>query len=200
MCENMPRKKRESATQESLISKRVFLRPFGRTDVSYVQKWSNDPEIREMTGEVAPMSRAEAGRFYKELRAAKDRIWFAIVLKKGNRVIGEAGLLRMFKPWRCTDMTIIIGEKDTWGKGYGTEAGRLLLDYAFTRLGFHRVSIGVVALNERALGYWEGLGFKKEGVQRDGYHCNGEYSDFVMMSILEDEYENLDTKEYPGTT
>jgi diamine N-acetyltransferase len=200
MCENMPRKKRESATQESLISKRVFLRPFGRTDVSYVQKWSNDPEIREMTGEVAPMSRAEAGRFYKELRAAKDRIWFAIVLKKGNRVIGEAGLLRMFKPWRCTDMTIIIGEKDTWGKGYGTEAGRLLLDYAFTRLGFHRVSIGVVALNERALGYWESLGFKKEGVQRDGYHCNGEYSDFVMMSILEDEYENLDTKEYPGTT
>jgi len=196
----MPRKKRESATQESLISKRVFLRPFGRTDVSYVQKWSNDPEIREMTGEVAPMSRAEAGRFYGKLRAAKDRLWFAIVLKKGNRVIGEAGLLRMFKPWRCTDMTIIIGEKDTWGKGYGTEAGRLLLDYAFTRLGFHRVSIGVVALNERALGYWEGLGFKKEGVQRDGYHCNGEYSDFVMMSILEDEYENLDTKEYPGTT
>jgi len=168
--------------------------------LSYVQKWYNDPEIRKLTGEVAPINRAEAEKWYRELRADKDRIWFAIVLKKGNRVIGEAGLLRMFKPWRCTDMSIIIGEKDVWGKGYGTEAGRLLLDCAFKRLGFHRVSVGVVALNERALGFWEGLGFKKEGVQRDGYHCNGKYSDFVMMSILEDEYKNLHTKEHSGTT
>ena len=196
----MPRKKEERATQESLISKRVYLRPFGRNDLSYVQKWYNDPEIREMTGEAAPMSRAKAERWYRGLCADKDRIWSAIVLKKGNRVVGEAGLLRMFKPWRCTDMSIIIGEKDAWGKGYGTEAGRLLLDYAFTRLGFHRVSIGVVALNERALGFWEGLGFKKEGVQRDGYLCNGEYSDFVMMSILEDEYKNLHRREHSGTT
>jgi diamine N-acetyltransferase len=190
----MPRRKKERATQESLISKRVCLRPFGRNDLSYVQKWSNDPEIREMTGEVKSMGRAEAEGWYRELRAGKDRIWFTIVLKRGNRVIGEAGLLRMFKPWRCTDMSIIIGEKDAWGKGYGTEAGRLLLDYAFKRLGFHRVSIGVVALNERALGFWEGLGFKKEGVQKDGYHCHGRYSDFVMMCILEDEYKNLHTR------
>jgi RimJ/RimL family protein N-acetyltransferase len=116
-------------------------------------------------------------------------------LKKGDQVIGEAGLLRMFKPWRCTDMTIIIGEKDAWGKGYGTESGRLLLDYAFERLGFHRVSVGVVALNERALRFWEGLGFKKEGIERDGYYCDNEYSDFIMMSILEDEYKALYKRE-----
>jgi len=180
---------------ESLTSKRVYLRPFGRNDLSCVQKWSKDPEIREMTGEVAPMSRAVAERWYRGLRTGKDRKWFAIVLAEGNRVIGEAGLLRMFKPWLCTDMSIVIGEKDTWGKGYGTETGRLLLDYAFKRLGFHRVSIGVVGFNERALGFWEGLGFRKEGVQRDGYHCAGKYSDFVMMSILEDEYKNLHRRE-----
>jgi RimJ/RimL family protein N-acetyltransferase len=180
---------------ESLISRRVYLRPFGEDDVPYVQKWSDDSEIRKMTGEVAPMNRAEAEGWYRGLRAAKDRLWFTIVLKEGDRVIGEAGLLRMFEPWRCTDMSIIIGEKDAWGKGFGTEAGRLLLDHAFKQLGFHRVSIGVVALNERALGFWEGLGFKKEGVQRDGYHCDDQYSDFVMMSILEDEYKNLPVRE-----
>jgi RimJ/RimL family protein N-acetyltransferase len=70
----------------------------------------------------------------------------------------------MFKPWRCTGMTIIIGEKDKWGKGYGTEAGHLLVNYAFLRLDFHRVSICVVGFNERALKFWENLGFKKEGV------------------------------------
>ena len=135
------------------------------------------------------MDDAEAERFFESLRVDKNRLWFAVVLKRGNRVVGEAGLLRMFKPWRCTDMSVVIGEKDAWGKGYGTKAGRLLLDYAFERLGFHRVSVGVVGFNRRALRFWRGLGFRKEGVQRDGYYCDDKYSDFVMMSILENEYK-----------
>lgn len=184
----MAPRKTARAAQETLVGERVYLRPFARDDLSYILKWSRDAEIRKLTGEVSPMSRAEAEGFYRKLRTDKDRIWFAIVMKEGDRVIGESGLLRMFKPWRCTDMTIIIGEKDAWGEGYGTEAGRLVLDYAFKELGLHRVSIGVVGLNERALRFWEGLGFKKEGIQRDGYYCDGRYSDFIMMSILEDEY------------
>lgn len=183
--------KRDVSKQGYLVGRRVYLRPFSKSDLPYVQKWSNDSEIRRMIGEVAPMSRTEAEKFYRELRADKNRIWFVIVLKKGNRVIGEAGLLRMFKPWRCTDMTIIIGEKDTWGKGYGKEAGHLLLGYVFEQLGFHRVSVGVVGLNKRAIRFWEGLGFKKEGVERNGYYCDNKYSDFVMMSILEDEFKML---------
>jgi len=177
--------------QGSLVGKRVYLRPFSKNDLPYVQKWSNDSEIRRLTGEVAPMSRNEAEKFYRQLSTDKNRAWFVIVLKRGNRVIGEAGLLRMFRPWRCTDMSIIIGEKDVWEKGYGTEAGHLLLNYAFERLGFHRVAVGVVGFNERALRFWEGLGFKKEGVQRDGYYCDNKHSDFVMMSILEDEFKTL---------
>jgi diamine N-acetyltransferase len=192
----MPIKKNMSK-QGSLIGRRIYLRPFSKNDLSYIQKWSEDSEIRKLTGEIAPMSRLEAEEFYKELQADKDRIWFVIVLKEGNRVIGEAGLLRMFRPWRCTDMTIIIGEKDAWGKGYGKEAGRLLLDYVFERLGFHRVSIGVVGLNKRALRFWESLGFKKEGVERDGYFCDSKFSDFVMMSILEDEFRTLHKSNRP---
>ncbi len=175
--------------QETLIGKSVVLRPFSRDDLRFVQKWSGDAEMRRLTGEVAPMSDAEAEKFFESVQADKDRLWFAVVLKRGNRVVGEAGLLRMFSLWRCTDMTVVLGEKDAWGKGYGTEAGRLLLDLAFERLGFHRVSVGVVGFNRRALRFWRGLGFRKEGVQRDGYLCDGEYSDFVMMSILESEYK-----------
>jgi RimJ/RimL family protein N-acetyltransferase len=177
--------------QETLTGRRVYLRPFSKEDLPYVQKWSRDGELRKLIGEVAPMSRAETEKWYTEFVADKDQLWFVIVLKKGDRVIGEAGLLRMFKPWRSTDMTIIIGERDAWGKGYGTETGRLLLDYAFNRLGFHRVSIGVVGLNKRALKFWEGLGFRKEGVERDAHYYDNKYSDGIMMSILEDEYRTL---------
>jgi len=177
--------------QESLIGRRVSLRPFRKDNLPFVQKWYDDPETRKLVGEVAPMSRSEAEEFFRQLCADETRKWFAVVLKRGNRVIGEAGLLRMFRPWRCTDMTILVGEKDAWGKGYGTDAGHLLLDYAFVHLGFHKVSIGVVGFNERALRFWRSLGFKKEGVQRDGYYGDNEFSDFVMNSILEDEFREL---------
>jgi len=178
----------KAAERKSLIGERVFLRPFSKRDLPHIQRWSNDAELRKLIGEVAPMSRADTEKWYRELLADKDRVWFAIVLKKGDRVIGEAGLLRMFRPWRNTDMTIIVGEKDEWGKGYGTEVGHLLLDYAFRQLGFHRISIGVVGFNKRALKFWESLGFKKEGVERDDYFYDNAYSDGIMMSILENEF------------
>ena len=174
--------------KKSLVGERVILRPFGKKDLPHIQRWSADAELRRLTGMVAPYSHAEAERFYRELRVNENQVWFVIILKKGKRVIGEAGLLRVFRPWRCTDMTIIIGEKDEWGKGYGKEAGRLLLSYAFEHLGLHRVSIGVVGFNKNALRFWKSLGFKKEGVWRDGYFCDNKYSDFIMMSILENEF------------
>jgi RimJ/RimL family protein N-acetyltransferase len=178
----------KSAERKSLIGERVLLRPFSKRDLAHIQRWSTDSELRKLTGEVAPISQAEAEKFYRELRADENRAWFAIVLKKGKRVTGEAGLLRIFRPWRCTDMTIIIGEKDARGKGYGKEAGRLLLNHAFQHLGFHRVSIGVVGFNKNAIRFWKSLGFKKEGVHRDEYLCDNKYSDFIMMSILENEF------------
>jgi len=171
-----------------LNGERVFLRPFEKEDLFYVRKWSNDPEIRCLTGEVLPMNQEAADTWFEKAINDLDRVWFAIVEKDKGEVIGETGLLRMFHAWRTTDLTIVIGEKSAWGKGYGTEALRLLMDYAFGSLNFHRLAIGVTDINERALRFYEKAGFRKEGVQRDGYYYNHKYHDFVMMSILEDEY------------
>ncbi len=173
---------------KTLVGERILLRPFTKKDLACIQRWSNDAELRKLIGEIAPMSQAEAEKFYRELHSDENRAWYTIVVKKENRVIGEAGLLHMFKPWRNTDMTIIIGEKDQRGKGYGKEAGHLLLTHAFHELGFHRISVGVVGFNKPAIKYWKSLGFKKEGVEREEYYCNNKYSDFIMMSILENEY------------
>lgn len=174
-----------------LVGERVYLRSLTRDDLALIQKWSNDPEIRGLTGQVQPFQPADAEKFYEKLGSDEHRVWFIVALKEDDRAIGEAGLLRMFPAWRTTDLSIIIGEKDAWGKGYGTEAINLLLDYAFGYLSFHRVAIGVVGFNENALQFYEKVGFKREGIQRDGYYYNHEYSDFVMMAILEDEYRTL---------
>jgi len=190
-------------TARFLVGQRIYLRPLEQGDLDLIQKWANDPEIRWLTGEVMPMSEAAAAKFLEKVRTDHDRVWFVIALQANDRVIGEAGLLRMFNPWRTTDLSIVIGEKDAWGQGYGTEAIQLMLDYAFGYLNFHRVSVGVVGFNERAIRFYEKVGFKREGIQREGYYHDHQYHDFVMMSILEDEYRALKApslahKEIPG--
>ncbi len=177
-----------------LIGERVYLRPLEKEDLVHVRRWSNDPDIRRLTGEVMPMSQARAEEWYDRVRSDPDRVWFIVALRADNRPIGEAGLLRIFYPWRTTDLSLVLGEKDAWGKGYGTEAILLLLDYAFGYLGLHRVSVGVVGFNEPALRFYEQIGFKREGVSRDGYYYDHRYYDFVMMSILEEEFCELHGK------
>jgi diamine N-acetyltransferase len=171
-----------------LIGQHVYLRPLEKDDLLRIREWANDPEVRRLTGEVTPMSDVGADDFLERVHKDQERVWFAIVLKENDQMIGETGLLRMFHAWRTTDLSIIIGDKEAWNKGYGTEAILLLLDYAFGALNFHRIALGVVGFNARAIRFYEKVGFRQEGIQRDGYYLDHQYHDFVMMSILEDEY------------
>jgi RimJ/RimL family protein N-acetyltransferase len=166
----------------------VILRPIEQGDWPLLCAWANDRELRVLTGRVFPTSLADLEAHLEKERADPASVWFAITLKNSGQLIGECGLIRMFPPWRTTDLSIIIGDRDAWGKGYGTEAIVLLMDYAFGHLSFHRVAIGVVGTNARALRFYAHMGFRREGVQRDGYYCRHAFQDFNMLSILEDEY------------
>jgi len=174
-----------------LCGKQVYLRAIEKDDLPLLQVWVNDQEIRGLCGDVLPVNYIDQEKYLERIQADQNRVWFVIVLKENNQVIGECGLLRMFHFWRTTDLSMIIGDKSAWGKGYGTEAMNLLLDYAFGYLNFHRVALGVVASNERAIRFYEKAGFREEGVQRDGYYYNHKYQDFMMMSLLEEEYREL---------
>ena len=171
-----------------LVGRKVILRPVERDDLVLIKRWANDPQLRRLTGAVKPMTEKQLEAFYERTQDQNERVWFIVVLREGEKPIGEAGLLRMFPPWRTTDLTMIIAEEEARGKGYGSEAMDLLLDYAFGALNFHRVAVGVVGFNEKALAFYEQVGFQREGVQRDGYYIDHRYHDFVMMSILENEF------------
>jgi len=171
-------------TDKTLAAGNVVLRPLEEADLPHLMRWSEDPELRKLTGETAPMDEEGARAFLEKVRTDESRRWYAVTV--GGRIIGETGLLRIFPAWRTTDVSIILGEER--GKGHGTQAMGLMLDLAFGELGMHRASIGVVGFNVGALRFWEGLGFRKEGVQRDGYLLEDGYHDFVMMSLLEEEW------------
>jgi len=169
----------------------VTLRRLELDDLAHIRRWLEDPELRALIGATAPMSEEDADKWFGLVDSDMSRMWFAVVSDEDDRVIGEAGLLRLSPEWRTTDMTVIIGEAGDRGRGHGTEAGRLLLDLAFNYLGLHRVAIGVVGFNEAALSFWKRLGFREEGLQRDGYFHDGAFHDFVMMCILEGEWRKL---------
>lgn len=160
-----------------------------RQDAPFLYHWMNDKPTRVKIGETRPCSLGEAERYVD--KSSEDRVWFAIVRKQDDAMIGETGLLRMFPAWRTTDLSIIIPDESNQGKGYGTEAINLMLSYAFGSLNFNRVAIGVVGFNESAVKFYEKVGFKKEGIQEEGYYCDFQYSDFVMMRILKREYMEI---------
>lgn len=174
-----------------IMGKGVTLRRLEEGDLEHIRQWLEDPELRTLIGATAPMTEEDAAKWFARVDRDPSRAWFVIVEDEGDRVVGEAGLLRLSPEWRTTDMTVIIGAESDRGKGLGSEAGRLVLDFAFNYLGLHRVAIGVVGFNEQALAFWKKLGFRDEGVQRDGYIHDGAFHDFVMMSILEDEWREL---------
>jgi len=175
---------------EFLVGDRVYLRPIEQEDLSLTQNWINDPEIRILEGEVFPKSMQDEKEWLENLYKDKSRVWFAVALKDNDKTIGTGGFLRIDYIWRAADLSIMIGEKGEWGKGYGTETIRLLLNYGFEALNFHRISLGVFDFNKRAIRAYEKAGFKKEGVLRDGYFCENKYHDVIMMSILEDEFRD----------
>jgi diamine N-acetyltransferase len=177
-----------------LQSQRIYLRPLEQSDAPLLLEWLNDVEIREITGETLPTSAAGLEAYLQRLEGDPRRVWFGIVERETGQLIGETGLLRMFPAWRTTDLSIILGDRSAWGKGYGTEVMLMMLEYAFGALNFHRVAVGVVGRNTRALRFYEKIGFRQEGIQRDGYFANHAYQDFIMMSILEDEFRAFDKK------
>lgn len=165
----------------------IILRKQKIEDVKFFTYWYNQPLVMfqcgftKLTDEEAEKERIIIGR------KQKDSVWYTITDLEGN-IVGETGLLRMWPTWNCTDLSIIIPDPKMQHRGYGTEAIRLMLNLAFDHYEMNRVAIGVVGMNTNALNFYRKIGFKQEGIQEQGYYYNNEYSDFIMMRILRQEW------------
>ena len=100
--------------------------------------------------------------------------------------------LHSTKPiYRSWEARWIIFDPNSVGRGIGTEAGRMMVDYAFRRLNAWKVWLGVSADNDRAIGCYRKIGFTEEGRLRDEVYAQGRYHDAIRMSILRPEWETL---------
>jgi RimJ/RimL family protein N-acetyltransferase len=114
---------------------------------------------------------------------------FFIRALEGDRLIGFVGLGGVQGSQGDAWMSIGLGDRQDWGKGYGTDALQVLLRYAFTELNLHRVSLAVFEYNPRALRSYEKAGFRIEGCQRKMTQREGRRWDGILMGILRDEWE-----------
>ncbi|MAG35062.1 MAG: GNAT family N-acetyltransferase [Dehalococcoidia bacterium] len=183
------------ATERPIITvegDRVALGPRRRDLVVLEQRWLNDPEVTRTGADDAmrPRTLEEPLGAYDESVGADDRAVFQIYLRDGWRPIGRTGLYGIDRQHRTAIFAIMIGEKDCWDHGYGTETTRLMLDYAFNVLGLHNVMLGVYGFNPRGMRAYEKAGFKLIGRRRQGFRRGGEPHDMVWMDAIATEFSD----------
>ena len=121
---------------------------------------------------------------------------FIIVDKAQNRPVGTVFLKEIDREHLRAEYAIFIGEETARGRGIGSEAARLMMDYGFRQLGLNRIYLYVFASNARAIASYRSAGFREEGRLRENYRCkDGNFADVLMMSILRSEWLEKRTAE-----
>lgn len=160
-------------------------------------RWNRDSEFtRLLNMAVRPLSSAKATQKWMEEfvgEVSPVEYPFTIRTLDENKLIGGLSLDVIDWATRDSFVGIFLGEREYWGKGCGTDAMRLLLQYAFTELNLWRVSLGVFEYNPRAIRSYEKVGFCHEGRMRQYLNHEGKRWDVLYMGILREEWLGLDT-------
>ena len=143
----------------------------------------------------------QATASYESWAVGDDAYWFAIYERSSGRIIGPTDLFELDRRARTCTFGILIGEADARGKGYGTETASLMLDYAFTALGFHSVMLTTDAFNLAGQAAYRKAGFKEFGRRRQASLLNGQLLDIVYMDCLASKFTSpvLNKISTPGT-
>ena len=171
------------------IGTKVYLRPLARDDAPLLAQWINDPEVTRTLLMYRPMSLHAEEAWIASLGTSPDEVVLGIALKHSDALIGSTGLHRIDWKNRHASFGILIGVKDEWGKGYGTEATTLMTAYAFETLNLNRVWLQVYDNNARGRRVYEKVGFQTEGVLRQETYRQGRYFDAFIMAILRQDWE-----------
>ena len=169
----------------------IRLRAIEKSDIPIFVRRLNDPETRQFLLLYTPLSTMDEERWVESLANRKSEYIYAFeaLIDEQWVHLGNTGLHDI--DWKNSVATfgIFLGEKQYWGQGYGTEATRTMLHFAFHTLNLHRVELEVFEFNPRAIRAYEKAGFRHEGTRRQSFFKDKRYWDTLRMGILEDEFE-----------
>lgn len=165
---------------------RIILRPLKLSDWEKTIEWRNDFEIKNLAMmHPYPITEFLEKKWYEELLKNKSNkvIYFAIA-DKDDSPLGYIFLNNISTVHRNCYLGIIIGDIIQRGKGYGAEAIRLILKYAFSTLNLNKISVEVVENNVNAIKIYKKIGFLEEANLKQQFFSNGIYNDVLIMSFF----------------
>jgi RimJ/RimL family protein N-acetyltransferase len=177
-------------TTNPLIGKLVRLAAVDpEKDAKALTRWNQDSEYQRLlsSGPAYLWSPKQVKEWFE--KDQPDDYSFGIRALEDDRLIGTVGLGGI--AWAAGNcwVGIGIGERELWGKGYGTEAMDLVIRYAFEVLNLKRVSLDVFEYNERAVKSYLKVGFVVEGRMRQWMQRRGERYDLIYMGLLRSDWE-----------
>jgi len=157
-------------------------------------KWMNNPKVRRYARNIWPKTLEEVKKLFEPLpdRQMREIIVFTVYHKHAKRPIGSIGFNPIDWVSRNANIFIIIGEPEYWGKGIAGEASKLIINYGFTELNFHKIFAGVFTPNKRSLRVFQKLGFEKECVLKEEMYIDGQYHDIHRFALFKRDWKMKD--------
>lgn len=179
-----------------ITGKRVILRPLLEEDftLEYLN-WLNDPFINEYSQRHPFPVSWDSMKQYNDyfLKNPGKGFVLAVIEKSKNIHIGNISLVNIQLVNRCAEIAILIGNREYWNQGYGSECIYLLTKHAFGYLNLNRIFSG--SFNPSFIRSVEKLGWIKEGEFRERIWSDGRYHNQIWMAILKSEFKLLDIYE-----
>jgi RimJ/RimL family protein N-acetyltransferase len=170
--------------QPVLAGTTVRLEPL--TEAVFEPYWAAlaDPDVTRLTGTHAIFEPVGVESWLRTRRDHHDRADWAILRSQDNAFIGEAVINDLDPNNESASYRLWLAGPAVFGRGYGSEVTRLVVDYALNQVGLHRLSLEVFEHNPRARHVYEKCGFVVEGRLRDALLWNRKRHDAFVMSIL----------------
>lgn len=172
-----------------LESNRLILKPLGIEFLSqnYVN-WLNDKDVTEFMSNTG-IDKKELKIYLEKLKNPPKYFW-GIIIKKNYQHIGNLKIDPINVKKKRGEYGIMIGDKSSWGKGYGAEASNMALNYCFDELGLEKVLLGVLNKNINAINMYKKIGFKKLYTKKNHFTLRNEKYDFTRMFITKSLIKN----------
>jgi RimJ/RimL family protein N-acetyltransferase len=178
--------------QNLLRSERLFLGLVERKDLPQRVVWINDPEIQKTLNYDYPTSLARTEKWFDKVVMDPSRRDFSIFALETSECIGFCSLYNIDWLAKKAELSNVIGNRSYWGKGYGSESYRLLVNYGFLELGLNKIYGYQLVHNHAAHRAVEKLGWSRDGLLRQDLYSHGKVSDRYVVSILREEWEKLE--------
>ena len=155
--------------------------------------WNRDSELKRlMDSSAVSLYSSKIEVMFFEKMAEKESLanhFFTIRALDDNRLLGDIGL-DVINNWGSREafVGLEIGNRNDWGKGYGTDAMRIMLRFAFTEINLRRVTLNVFEYNPRGIRSYEKIGFQHEGRARGALLKDGQRWDMLYMGILREDW------------